>query len=425
MESRERAFREFATLVRDREGSFVDRVDEALELGRSALGVEYGSLARIDDGEHTVLAVATAGDAPAAIGGSRPLGETFCELPVTDREPVAFGHVEDGPPGTADRTVHTDDGFSCYVGAPVTADGRVYGTCCFTGRAPRDPFADWERELVAALASWMSDGLTARARELALDSESDRLDGFAAMIDHDIREPLSTARGHAQLAHEAAAGGDQDEVGRHTEATVTALSRTERLVADLLRLASDSERAGGTGPVDVRTAAEHAWGEATDGEPRGRLTTEPGVRVPADESLLKRLLAETFRFCLGSAGDPGDGDDTGGLHVRVGALGDRPGFFVADDGPGFPGESGDRPVAGERGLGRIERIAAAHDWAVTAGLSAAGGVRIEIETDEGVWPTSAMSSHTRREPTSGQDDIEGAPDTEEGEAEADTGAGSD
>ncbi|WP_254821581.1 GAF domain-containing protein [Haloglomus halophilum] len=423
MEARERAFREFATLVRDREGSFVDRIDEALELGRSALGVEYGSLARIDDGEHTVLAVATAGEALGTVGDSRPLGETFCELPVADREPVAFGRVEDGPPGTADRTVHTADGFSCYVGAPVTVDGRVYGTCCFTGRAPRDPFADWERELVAALASWMSDGLTARARELALASESDRLDGFAAMIDHDIREPLSTARGHAQLAHEAAADidGAVDEVARHTEATVTALSRTERLVADLLRLASDSERAGGAGPVDVRTAAEHAWGEATDGEPRGRLTTEPGVRVPADESLLKRLLAETFRFCLETAGESADLDAPGRLHVRVGSLGDRPGFFVADDGPGFPGESEDRPAAEERGLGRIERIAAAHDWAVTAGLSAEGGVRIEVETDEGIWPTSATPEHVRHEAPAGQDDIEGAPDTGEGEPETDAG----
>jgi GAF domain-containing protein len=425
MEARERAFREFATLVRDREESFVDRVDEALELGRSALGVEYGSLARIDDGEHTVLAIAKAVDAPGTVGDNRPLGETFCELPVADREPVAFGQVEDGPPGTADRTAHTADGFSCYVGAPVTVDGRVYGTCCFADREPRGPFADWERELVAALASWMSDGLTARARELALTSESDRLDGFTAMIDHDIREPLSTARGHAQLAHEAATDIDGDEVARHTEATVTALSRTERLVADLLRLASDSERAGGTGPVDVRTAAEHAWGEVTDGEPRGRLATEPGVRVPADESLLKRLLAETFRFCLETAGESADPDGPGRLHVRVGSLGDRSGFFVADDGPGFPGESEDRPVAEERGLGRIERIAAAHDWAVTAGLSAEGGVRIEVETDEGVWPTSATPEHVRHEASTGQDDIEGVSDTGQGEPEADTGAGTD
>lgn len=422
MESRERAFREFASLVRDREGSFVDRVDEALELGRAALDVEYGSLTRVDDGEHTVLAISTAGNTPGAVGDNRPLGETFCELPVADRETVAFGRVEDGPPGTADRTAHAVDGFSCYVGAPVTADGRVYGTCCFADRGVREPFADWERELVGALASWMSDGLTARARDLALASESDRLDGFVAMVDHDIREPLSTARGHAQLAHEAAAAVDS-EVSRHTEATVTSLSRTERLVADLLRLASDSERAGGTGPVDVRTAAEHAWGEATDGAPVARLRTEPGVRVPADESLLKRLLAETFRFCLDTAGE---GDDGGprALLVRVGSLGDRPGFFVADDGPGFPGESEARPTEDERDLGSIERIAAAHDWEVTAGLSAAGGVRIEVETDEGIWPTAATSAGSRDDST-GQAGPEQWPDAGERDSESDTGADSD
>jgi GAF domain-containing protein len=423
MERRERAFRELATLVRDRERPFVDRVREGLELGCGALDVEYGALARVDDGEHTVLAVATRGDAPGAAGVNRPLGETFCELPVTDRETVAFGHPEDGPPGTSDRAAHAADGFSSYVGAPVTVDERVYGTCCFADRAAREAFADWEVELVGSLAAWMSDGLTARARKLALASESDRLDGFTAMIDHDIREPLSTARGHAQLAHEAATDAGADEVSRHTEATVTALSRTERLVADLLRLGSDSERAGGAGPVDVRAVAEHAWAEVTDDDTRARLTTEPGVRVPADESLLKRLLAETFRFCLAT------GDD--GLGVAVGSLGDRPGFYVADDGAGFPGESGDRPTEESVGLDGIERIAAAHDWTVTAGLSADGGLRVEVETDEGIWPGTAMTEHTREGfalPTVSPDEWGGSRESGSGagpNSAADSEAGSD
>lgn len=415
METGDRVFREFAALVRERDGSFVERVDEGLELCRSALGVEYGFLARVDDGEHTVLAIAREGDIPGAPGDHRPLGETFCELTVAERETVAFGHLDDAPPGTADRDVHTEEGFSCYVGAPVTVDGRVYGTCCFAAREPREPFADWERELVAALASWMSDGLTARARKLALTSEGDRVDGFAAMIDHDIREPLSAARGHAQLAHEAAADADAEEVTRHTEATVTALSRTERLVADLLRLASDSERAGGAAPVDVRAAAEHAWAETTGGASDARLTTEAGVRVPADESLLKQLLAETFRLCLETGGDD--------LHVRVASLDDRSGFSVADDGPGFPGESADRPGEGTASLDSIERIAAAHDWEITAGLSAEGGLSIEVETNEGIWPTAAMTSHARnRLPTGGADGGWTDADGVEGDADA---AGSD
>ncbi|PSQ00474.1 hypothetical protein BRC89_01680 [Halobacteriales archaeon QS_4_70_19] len=420
METGDRAFREFATLVRRRDGSFVERVNEGLELCRSALDVEYGFLARVDDGEHTVLAIAREGDLPGAPGDHRPLGETFCEHTVAERETVAFGRLDDAPPGAADRGAHTEEGFSCYVGAPVTVDERVYGTCCFTAREPREAFADRERELVAALASWMSDGLTARARKLALTSEGDRVDGFAAMIDHDIREPLSAARGHAQLAHEAAADADADEVTRHTEATVTALSRTERLVADLLRLASDSERAGGVAPVDVRSAAEHAWAETTGGTSGARLTTEAGVRVPADESLLKQLLAETFRFCLETGGDD--------LRVRVTSLDDRPGFSVADDGPGFPGESADRPENGTASLDGIERIAAAHDWEVTAGLSAEGGLRIEVETDEGIWPTTATTSHAQnrlRTGTAGDGWADSPEEGVDGSADADTVTESD
>lgn len=379
MDRRTRAFREFAGLVRDADRPFDERVRAGLALGCTALDLESGNLARVTDGEHALLAVATDDDPAAEAGDHRPLSETFCELPVTRREPVAFADIAAAPPGTGDRPAHTEDGFACYIGAPVTVDEQVYGTCCFAGRDAREPFADWERDLVSALAAWMSDGLTARARELALDAGRDRLEGFAAMVDHDIRDPLSAARGATQLAREAAADGDAAAAERHAGEAVVALSRTDRLIEDLLRLSSDSERAADIFPADVRTVAEHAWAEVTGGDRRdATLHTTAGVHVTADESLLKRLLAALFRFCL----------DTGpeGLRVRVGPLDDRPGFFVADDGPGFPGESEERRGDEGEGLEGIERIAAAHDWTITAGLSAKGGIRVEVETGEGLWP---------------------------------------
>jgi GAF domain-containing protein len=386
MDRRTRAFREFAGLVRDDDRPFADRVTAGLELGCAALGLESGTLARVTDGEHTLLAVAT-DDATLDAGEHRPLSETFCELPVTRRETVAFEDIGTAPAGTGDRPAHTENGFTCYIGAPVTVDDQVYGTCCFAGQDAREPFADWERELVSALAAWTSDGLTARAQELALNAGRDRLDGFAAMVDHDIREPLSTARGAAQLAREAATDGDAATAERHVGEAVAALSRMDRLVGDLLRLSSDSERAAGIVPADVRTVAEHSWAEVTGGDRRdATLHTTAGVHVTADESLLKRLLAAVFRFCLDTRPD--------GLRVRVGPLDDRPGFFVADDGPGFPGENDDRPPHDGDGLDGIERIAAAHDWTITAGLSADGGIRVEVETGEGLWPEPAVTEES-------------------------------
>lgn len=384
MDRRTRAFREFAGLVRDVDRPFDGQVRAGLALGCTALDLSSGTLARVTDGEHTLLAVVADDDSPPNAGDHRPLSETFCELPVTRREPVAFADIAAAPPETSDRPVHTEDGFACYIGAPVTVDEQVYGTCCFAGYEAREPFADWERDLVSALAAWMSDGLTARARELALDAGRDRLEGFAAMVDHDIRRPLTTARGAAQLAREAAADGEAAAAERHAGEAVAALSRTDRLIDDLLRLSSDSERAADISPADVRTVAEHAWAEVTGGDRRGAtLHTTAGVHVTADESLLKRLLAALLRFCL----DTGPGE----LRVRVGPLDDRPGFFVADDGPGFPGETDERPGSDGDGLEGIERIAAAHDWTITAGLSAEGGVRIEVETGEGLWPAPVVA----------------------------------
>lgn len=409
MDRRSRAFREFAALTSDRDRAFTTRVRAGLELGCAALDLEYGSLTRVADGEHTLLAVATGDDLAAEAGDHRPLSETFCELPVARREPVAFEDIDAAPPGIDTHPAHTEDGFACYIGAPVTVEDQVYGTCCFAGRSAREPFADWERELVSALAAWLSDGLTARARDLALGAGRDRLDGFAAMVDHDIREPLSAARGAAQLAREAATDGDAAAAERHAGEAVAALSRTDRLIEDLLRLSSDSERAAGIVPADIRTVAEYAWAEVTGGDRRdATLRTTAGVHVTADESLLKRLLAALFRFCL----DTGPG----GLRVRVGPLDDRPGFFVVDDGPGFPGETDERPPDEEDGLDGIERIAAAHDWTITAGLSADGGIRIEVETGQGFWPGPAMATE-EGPPVDTTFDVSGIVDEMRGEQE--------
>lgn len=380
MDRRARAFEAFAGIVRDRDRSFVERTRAGLELVREALETESGRFARVADGEHTLLALATAADfdGDATVGTHRPLSETFCGLSVRRGELFAFGRIEAAPPEVAGRAAHVEDGLSSYVGAPVRVDDNVYGTCCFTGHEEREPFADWERALVRSLAAWVGDGQTTRGRERALAAERDRLDGFVAMVDHDVREPLSAARGAAQLASETAADGDADAAARHAADAVEALSRTDRLVDDLLRLSNDSERAAGVVPVDVRSVAEHAWGEVAGAGTDATLEATAGVRVPADQSLLKRLLAEGLRFCLTTGPDD--------LRVRVGPLDDRPGFFLADDGPGVPGDGPDRPADTGDGLEGIERIAAAHDWRVTVGLSAEGGVRIEVETDEGLWP---------------------------------------
>lgn len=382
----------------------VDAVERVLEIGRERLGMEYGGLARVEEGEYRVLAAATRGEGPMQPGDVLALSEVYCELVVDGDRQVCFGRMGDAPDGAdgEDRTVNTEYGLRSYVGCPIRVDDRIWGTLCFADRRERRPFAEWELELVETLGGWIRDRLTDRAQRLRLRQERDRLAGFTAMVEHDIREPLSTARGAVTLAREAtAADGDAaaDTGGAaDLERAMDALSRTDRLVENLLRLAHESEQPADTVTVDVRGVAERAWDDVitSEGPQDARLRVPGSVHVPADDALLRRLLVALFRFCLDSAGD-------GPLTVTVSALDGRPGFYVADDGDGLPGESPDRPLdngdgavrtgtevpgspGADGGLDGIERIAAAHDWEVTAGLSVDGGARIEIGTQEGLWP---------------------------------------
>jgi GAF domain-containing protein len=397
-----------AGITTDPEDSLVDAVERVLEIGRERLGMEYGGLARVEEGEYRVLAAATRGEGPMQPGDVLGLSEVYCELVVEGDRQVCFGRVADAPPGadTEGRTVNTEYGLRSYVGCPVRVDGRIWGTLCFADRRERRPFAAWELELVETLGGWLRDRLTDRAQRLRLRQERDRLTGFTAMVEHDIREPLSTARGAVTLAREAAGADDEpvadaSPVAADLDRAMDALSRTDRLVEDLLRLSHESEQPADTVTVDVRGVAERAWDDVVtaEGAQDARLRVPRSVHVPADEALLRRLLVALFRFCLDSAAD-------GPLTVTVSALDGRPGFYVADDGDGLPGESPTRPLdngsdgvegvgvgdlgsaraEADGGLDGIERIAAAHDWEVTAGLSVDGGARIEIGTQEGLWP---------------------------------------
>ena len=76
------------------------------------------------------------------------------------------------------------------------------------------------------------------------------------------------------------------------------------------------------------------------------------------------------------------------LGVEIGTRDDRPGFYVADDGPGIPADSRDAvfepgyTTAAEGtgfGLSIVAQVAEAHGWDVAITESADGGARFEFE----------------------------------------------
>ena len=238
-----------------------------------------------------------------------------------------------------------------------------------------------------------------REREETLRRQNERLDEFASIVSHDLRNPLSVAEGYVDLARET---GDMD----HLDRAADAIGRMDELVEDLLSLARQGRSVGETESVSLADIAREAWeGVDTDG---ATLTVDSDTTLEANRTRLRELFENVFRNSVehgstSSRAEPDDSVEHGDsppdapLSVRVGVAALREddgtvvdGFYVEDDGRGLPEddidrvfESGFTTEESGTGLGLAisERIAEAHGWTVAACPAESGGARFEFRTE--------------------------------------------
>ena len=207
-----------------------------------------------------------------------------------------------------------------------------------------------------------------KERERELERQNERLDRFASMVSHDLRNPLQVAKERLAVVRE-----QQDSP--HFENIARAHDRMETIIEETLTLARQGETIDGTEPLDLGPAVEEWW--ADSGTETATLTVDDAPTVQCDPSRLRHVFENLFR----NVGDH-CGDD---VAVTVGRLPD--GFYVADDGPGIPEserdavfETGHTTADGNTGFGLaiVSEIVEAHGWSVSVTESEAGGARFEI-----------------------------------------------
>ncbi|MFP4228423.1 MAG: histidine kinase N-terminal 7TM domain-containing protein [Salinivenus sp.] len=228
-----------------------------------------------------------------------------------------------------------------------------------------------------------------------LEHKNEQLERFASVVSHDLRNPLNVAVGNLSIAAEhldlpppeadrtngqTADPPDADDLRPPLRRVQRALGRMTTLIDDLLTLAAGGTDISDPEPVDLATVATDAWDSV---ETKGAtLRPRTGAAVRARRSRLQQLLENLFHNAIVHGGP--------GTTVTVG---DRPdGFYVADDGPGFPDEAKDalfeagyttREDGTGFGLSIVREIADAHGWSLKLGTSAAGGARIDILSGDG------------------------------------------
>lgn len=210
-----------------------------------------------------------------------------------------------------------------------------------------------------------------KRREQQLRDQKRDLEEFAHVLSHDLKNPLSIAKGYLDLIEEQ---HDIEELA-YVE---RALARLDQIIEDTADAAL-YEEVGDTPTVrPLRDVVQMAW----DSVPTSGSALElpdPAWNVRAHEGRLAQLLENLISNSMDHAG--------GNVTVRVGILDDEGGFYVEDDGRGIPAEVRTRletpsGLSRERGSGYglqiVETVVDEHGWTMSVGESDSGGARFEF-----------------------------------------------
>lgn len=238
-------------------------------------------------------------------------------------------------------------------------------------------FDDEAHQLADLLAATAEAALKRTDREQRLQRQNERLESFASMLAHELRNPLTIA----QIYTRQAQTGDADAL----EEVTAALDRIDSMIDVLLILARSNNAVSAGEPVDLTTVVDDAWSHIAPED--AELTVDTSQTIRADSNHLQHL----FRNLFQNAVEHGGPDVT----IRVGELPD--GFYVEDDGPGVPAdkretvfEAGYSGKDNGTGLGLtfIAHLADAYGWSYTLTSNDDGGARFEFEN---LTQTSAVT----------------------------------
>ncbi len=318
------------------------------------------SVSRLTDDEEFLF--------PVAVEGADMLGmDVRPAYPIDDDNPVARVY-ESGEPEWYDDIQTLADGYdrgdaraAMYI--PIGSYGVLSVLDSDAGS-----FDHHDRDLASNLATNAATILDRIHQENELQRQIDRLDEFADLVSHDLRNPLNIA----QLQLEAAT-----ESETALEKASDALDRMEEIIEYTLTLAREGNAIGETEPVALDAIARECWTRFDTEQARLALADTP--RIHADPERLRHIFENLFDNAVDHAGPD--------VLVRVGELDDASGFYVADDGPGIP--EADREAIFKRGytttsdgtgfgLLIVDEIVDAHGWEISVTDSVDGGARFEI-----------------------------------------------
>jgi PAS domain S-box-containing protein len=298
-----------------------------------------------------------------------------CELLGYSRNELLSMHPEEIHPNDIDRVRHEFISEVMEEGAGftdeltcLTKDGREIPTE-ISGAALEPTNEEPRPTRMIAMLRDISDRVQHRR---GLERKIERLDRFANIVSHDLKNPLSVITGHVTLARET---GDPE----HFDAIEDAADRMDEMLSELLELTKEGELVGTRTEIELGSFAREVWDDC-EIEP-ATLEIRSSMTILGDRDRLRELFANLFENAHSHGGSS--------VTVRIGTFEteDGEGFYVEDDGTGIPPGEQDTVfdwghTTTEEGTGFGLAIAAeiveAHGWEIGVTDSESGGTRFEI-----------------------------------------------
>ncbi|MFP4228194.1 MAG: ATP-binding protein [Salinivenus sp.] len=374
-------------IAADWEIAFEEKVRRMIEVGRNFLGLPYGFLTRIVDGEQRIVK-ARGTHALLQEGASCPLSEAYCRKTIEEDRLLTVHNAEAA--GWGGDPAYEKFELGTYIGAQVRVDGELYGTICFASSVPRkEPFSEQAEMVVELMTLWIGYELSQLRSREQLQRQNDRLEQFAGVVSHDLRNPLNVAKGRLSLVREEAPLGPEMLV--HLASIDDAIDRMDEIIQDVLALTQGEHSVNQEAceSLSLAESARTSWDTVDTGP--ATLGVEENRSLYGHRGQLRRLLENLFRNAVEHAGET--------VTVWVGALDD--GFYVEDDGPGIPASQRDAVVEEGHssskegtglGLSIVRSIVEAHGASLEIVDGRAGGARFEVRG--GTFRHAEEPSHT-------------------------------
>jgi K+-sensing histidine kinase KdpD len=266
----------------------------------------------------------------------------LCASAILQDGPWIINDAPRDPRALANPLVAGDFGLKFYAGVPLrTGDGHNLGTLCILDFVPRELTAD-DTATLDDLAKTVVDELELRlASRLAVAEAREReylKDALMGMLSHELRTPVTTIFGAAQLLSRKS---DEGTAARMAELFPDIMSESERLlrlIEDLLvltRLEQGGAISAAREPVLMQRLLPAVVGHESRRWPDRSLSVDVETNLPPVmgdqlylEQVVRNLVSNALKYSPTDAA----------VDVSASAIGSEVEVRVRDRGIGLPGD---------------------------------------------------------------------------------------